>query len=241
MVSWRLAVGRRRATRSRRRRRPACPSSRRRAPRPPCRPPSSRRPSCGRSPLALALLVGLAAGAGVAGGCGSGAAGAAGWGSGCAACVSAGRGLGGRRGRRLRRGRARARPASWSRAWSRARREGVRLLHRRDRLGDARGSARTLRRRPAGRSTVTVCCSPLCSVTSRTRGSAEAGRTDAPKPAESRPAVANAMTSLRLCMETSRRRPFPAGAGTLATTSGLIGGGIASFRSPVVRSAERLP
>ena len=53
---------------------------------------------------------------------------------------------------------------------------------------------------PAGRSTVTVRCSPLCSVTRRTRGSAEAGRTEAPKPADRKPAVARAMRSLRLCM-----------------------------------------
>ena len=61
---------------------------------------------------------------------------------------------------------------------------------------------------PGGTSTVTVTVWPVTSVTWNVRGSALAGSTAAPKPAVAMPAVASAISSLRVFM-TCRRVPLP--------------------------------
>src|SRR5919198_4598278 len=69
---------------------------------------------------------------------------------------------------------------------------------------------------PGGTSTVTVICCPPSSVTSSVRCSADAGIVAAPKPARNNPAVANPMSSLRLCMRRSDALRAPPGGVTLA-------------------------
>jgi hypothetical protein len=69
---------------------------------------------------------------------------------------------------------------------------------------------------PGGTSTVTVTCAPPRSVTSSVRCSADAGMVAAPKPARSNPAVANPMSSLRLCMRRSDALRAPPAGVTLA-------------------------